>query len=147
MPSTAGICINRNRLEVPLETSTFVFMDARESHSSAGSSSPIETRLAQRKFQRIPVELHCLFSPDGGEERSGTAIDLSPEGCAIQSTALVHKGDYLRVLLFPSANRKPIEVDVAPVRWSANGQFGVEFITLTPGDSAQLQGLLTIVGG
>jgi DNA-binding NtrC family response regulator len=34
---------------------------------------------------------------------------------------------------------------VAPVRWSANGQFGVEFITLTPGDSARRRDLLAIM--
>ena len=108
--------------------------------------SPLATPQEQRKFKRIPVELPCLFSADGPEEWSGVAINLSREGCAIRSLTSVQKGDYLRVLLFPSANQTPIEVGVAPVRWSANGQFGVEFITLTPHDASRLQDLLTIIG-
>jgi len=146
MRGLAGIHIERNRFEVRPENSIFVFMDSRQSHPPTVSSSPIETRQEQRKFRRIPVELPCLFSADGPEEWSGTAINLSREGCAIRSTASVHKGDYLRVLIFPSANQRPIEVGVAPVRWSANEQFGVEFITLTPDSATRLQDLLAIIG-
>jgi hypothetical protein len=120
-------------------------------HSEKSSNPPNllsslrETRKEARKFRRIPVELLCYFSSDG-PEWSGTAINLSREGCAIRSTTPVQKGDYLHVLIFPCANQIPIEVDVAPVRWSANGKFGVEFITLAPGDATRLQDLLTIIG-
>jgi hypothetical protein len=110
------------------------------------SSPPSESRQEQRKFRRISVELHCLISADGPDEWSGTAVNLSREGCAICSAIPVQKGDYLHVLIFPCANRSPIEVGVAPVRWSANQQFGVEFITLVPGDAARLQDLLTLIG-
>jgi len=108
-------------------------------------SSPRETRKEERKFRRVPVELHCFFSADG-PEGSGTVVNLSREGCAIRSTTPVLKGDYLHVLIFPRANRIPIEVGIAPVRWSANEQFGVEFITLAPGDATRLQDLITIIG-
>ena len=68
------------------------------------------------------------------------------EGCAIRSTTPVQKGQYLRVLLFLSANQPPIEVGVVPVRWSANEHFGVEFITLTSRDATRLQDFLTVLG-
>lgn len=109
------------------------------------SSSPSETRKEARKFRRFPVELYSLFSADG-PEWSGTAINLSREGCAIRSTTPVQKGDYLHVLIFPHANQTPIEVGVARVRWSLNEQFGVGFITLAPRDATRLQDLLTIIG-
>jgi hypothetical protein len=123
-----------------------VFMHSEKSSNPPNLlSSPRETRKEARKFRRIPVELFCYFSSDG-PEWSGTAVNLSREGCAIRSTTPVQKGDYLHVLIFPCANQIPIEVGVAPVRWSANGQFGVEFITLAPGDATRLQELLTIIG-
>ena len=109
------------------------------------SSSPSETRKEERKSRRFPVELTSLFSADE-PEWSGTAIDLSREGCAIRSTTPVQKGDYLHVLIFPGANQTPIEVGVARVQWAANEQFGVEFITLTPRDATRLQDLLSIIG-
>jgi hypothetical protein len=110
------------------------------------SSSPSETHKEDRKFRRFPVELPCYFSTDGPNEWSGTVVNLSREGCAIRSTTPVQKGDYLRLLIFPSANQTPIEVGIAPVRWSANEQFGVEFITLAPLDATRLRDLLTIIG-
>ena len=110
------------------------------------SSFPRETHKEERKFRRVPVELFCLFSADGPNEWSGTVVNLSREGCAIRSTTPVQKGDYLHLLIFPCANHIPIEVGIAPVRWSANEQFGVEFITLAPGDATRLQDLLTIIG-
>lgn len=108
-------------------------------------SSPRETRKEARKFRRFPVELYSLFSAEG-PEWSGTAINLSREGCTIRSTTPVQKGDYHHLLIFPYANQTPIEVGVARVRWSANEQFGVEFITLALRDATRLQDLLTIIG-
>jgi hypothetical protein len=109
------------------------------------SSSPSETRKEERKFRRVPVEFSCLFSADG-PEWSGTAVNLSSEGCAIRSTTPVQKGDYLHLLIFPSPNQTPLEVGVVRVRWAANEQFGVEFMTLAPRDATRLQDLLTIIG-
>jgi hypothetical protein len=107
---------------------------------------PSETRQEQRKFRRIPVEFPCSFSAKGPEEWSGTAINLSREGCAIRSPTPVRTGDSLCVLIFPSANQMPMEVAGAPVRWSANEQFGVEFLTLTPHETTRLQDFLTLIG-
>ncbi len=139
--------ITRNSFEVPSRTSTFVFMDSeRSSNPPPLSSSPSETRQEHRKFRRIPVAFPCLFSANGPDEWSGTVVNLSREGCAIRSTTPVQKGDHLGVLIFPSANQTPMEVGIAPVRWSANDQFGVEFLSLTPRDATRLQDFLTRIG-
>jgi len=37
-------------------------------------------------------------------------------------------------------------VEVAQVRWIGREQFGVEFLTLTPGEAIRLEDLLTIIG-
>jgi hypothetical protein len=139
--------ITRNRFDLWTGTSTFVFMDIENSPPPPPLSLSLsEAHQEARKFRRIPVDLHCLFSADGPHEWSGTAVNLSREGCAIRSATAVQKGRHLLVLLFLSANQSPIEVGVAPVRWSAHEQFGVEFITLTSRDTTRLQDLLTIIG-
>src|SRR4029077_18948137 len=137
----------RNRVDVWTGTSTFVFMDTKNSLPLPTlSSPPSEAYKEARKSRRIPVDLLCLVSADGPHEWSGTAVNLSREGCAIRSTTPVQNGQYLHVLLFLSANQSPIEVGMASVRWSANAQFGVEFTTLTARDMTRLQDLLTIIG-
>ncbi|TMQ31669.1 MAG: PilZ domain-containing protein [Nitrospirae bacterium] len=138
--------ITRNRFEVPSRTSTLLFMHSEKSSSPSNvSSSPSETRKEERKFRRFPVEIPCFFSADG-PEWNGMAVNLSREGCTIRSTTPVQRDAYLGLLIFPSANQAPIEVGVARVRWSANEQFGVEFLTLAPRDASRLQDLLTIIG-
>ena len=108
------------------------------------SLSSSETPEVNRKWRRFAVELYSSVSSTG-PEWSGTAINLSRLGCAIYSSTPVHKGELLRILIFPGANQTPIEVEVAQVRWSANEQFGVEFLTLTPAEAIRLQDLLAIL--
>lgn len=108
------------------------------------SSSPPSEPNKDRKWRRFPVELSSSVSSTG-PEWSGTAINLSHQGCAIHSSTPVHNGDYLHVLIFPGANQTPIEVEVAQVRWAASEQFGVEFLILAPCEAIRLQNLLTII--
>src|SRR5580765_2126823 len=136
----------RNGFAASSRTSTFVLMHPEApSNPSTLSSSPSETRKEERKCRRVPVAFTSLFSADG-PEWSGTAINLSREGCAIRSTTPVQKGDYLGVLIFPGPNQTPTEVGVARVRWAATAQCGVEFMTLAPRDATRLQDLLTLIG-
>ena len=138
--------ITRNSFEVRSRTRTLVFMHSKTpSNAPDLSSSPGETRKEERKFRRVPVACTSLFSADG-PEWSGTAINLSRGGCAIHSPTQVQKGEYLHVLIFPGPNQTPIEVGVARVRWAANEQCGVEFMTLAPRDASRLQDLLTLIG-
>ncbi len=139
--------IMRNRFEVLQGTSRMVFMIPDYSPSDqACCTSPRGDRKESRKFRRISVELPCWFSGDGPHEWTGTAVNLSSGGCAIRSTTPVQQGQFLRVLLFLSANQTPIEVREAPVRWAANEHFGLEFMTLTSRDASRLQHLLTSSG-
>lgn len=120
-------------------------MHTENPNPSLRSSPPSEPH-QDRKWQRFPVELSSSIS-SAGPEWHGTAVNLSREGCAIQSTTPVQRGDHLSVLLFPGANQTPIEVKVAQVRWAANGLFGVEFLTLAAREAARLHDLLTLFEG
>ena len=100
----------------------------------------------QQPVRLIRTQSTILLASAEGPEWSGTAVNLSREGCAIRSARPVHQGDDLGVLIFPCANQTPIEVGVARVRWATQGQFGVEFMMLAPRDATRLQDLLTIMG-
>ena len=73
-----------------------------------------------------------MYSVDNCLIRAGRRAICQEEG--VPFAAPLEKGQYLRVLLFPSARHAPIEVGVAPVRWVIGEQFGVELITLSPRD-------------
>ena len=138
--------ITRNSFEVRSRTRTLVFMHSKTpSNPPTLSSSPREIRKEARKCRRVPVAFTSLFSADG-PEWSGTAINLSREGCALWSPTPVQKREYLHVLIFPGPNQTPIEVGVARVRWAATEQCGVEFLTLAPREATRLQDLLTLIG-
>lgn len=111
----------------------------------ASPGAPNISKMVERRFQRYTVEIPCLYSVDGGPDWNGTAVNLSRGGCAIHGTTPVQKGMYLRLRLFPAADHPPIEVGLAPVRWTTNEHFGVEFITLTPRDILRLKGYLAFL--
>ena len=73
-------------------------------------------------------------------------LELSNGSCTLEKGWTSQKGDRLHVLIFPGANQTPIEVEVAQVRWVGSEQFGVEFLTLTPGETIRLEDTLTIIG-
>jgi hypothetical protein len=103
------------------------------------------SKCVPRRFPRFSLEAPCLYSKDDGPDINGTVVNLSRGGCAVQGRVPVCKGDYLRIRIFPAPNLSPIEVGLAPVRWSTNDQFGVEFITLTPQDARRLQSYLALI--
>src|SRR5256885_9307020 len=87
--------ITRNGFEVRSRTGTVVFMHSETpSNAPPLSSSPSETRKEKRKCRRVPVDFSCLCSAEG-PEWSGTAVNLSREGCAIRIARPVHQGDDL----------------------------------------------------
>lgn len=99
------------------------------------------TGFVKRKSPRVAVELPCSYSINEGREWDGIVINLSPEGCAVRKTALVRRGDQLRISIYPSPNRSPIELDLAAVRWSTSAEFGVEIMNLSPMSAKRLQDL------
>lgn len=120
-------------------------MDGHES-TTPQEASGANSSIVERKFPRFASELVCLYSKDNGPQWNGTAFNLSQGGCAVLGTTPVQKGDYLRVLIFPSVNRSPIEVVLAPVRWATAKEFGVEFIKLSPADTKRLMACLNVIG-
>ena len=84
--------------------------------------------------------LPTVFSgePAGG----GLAVDVSLEGCRIQSAVPMHKGAYVRIRIDLIGDA--LTGDLAVVRWSRKEEFGVELIRMASDQQARLRGFLNL---
>jgi hypothetical protein len=73
----------------------------------------------------------------GERAGGGLVVDVSLEGCRIQSVVPMHKGDYLRIRL--DLIGETLTGDLAVVRWSKK-KFGVELIRMASDQQARLRG-------
>jgi c-di-GMP-binding flagellar brake protein YcgR len=91
-----------------------------------------------RKHTRFAVQLPVRFK---GDELSdgGTILNLSEEGCAITSETVADVAGYLQMMMQLRAEEKPVQVDLAAVRWSSATRFGVEFIKIRPEEEERLK--------
>ena len=103
------------------------------------SGAPSQTGVdEQRKYQRFPVALPALFG-DGVWTQAGTVVDISHEGCRIRSTDGVPGAQYFQVEIQLEGPAERLTVDLAVMRWSRQGEFGLEFIRMAPESQARLR--------
>ena len=96
--------------------------------------------MEKRKCPRISVMLPAVFL--GERAGGGMVVDVSLEGCRIQSAVPMHKGDYVRVRI--DLIEETLTGDLAVVRWSRKKEFGVELIRMAPDQQARLRGFLNL---
>ena len=92
----------------------------------------------QRKYPRFPIFLPVSFG-DGVIAQTGTVVDISHEGGRIKCTGAVPEMKYFRVEIQLDDPHDTLAVDLAVMRWSRNGEFGVEFIRMEPDQQARLR--------
>jgi len=80
-----------------------------------------------RRCERLPVSFPVLYSGEDGTGQ-GQAADLSMLGCAVRSDAAVEPKTYLKLQLSMPDGDASLDIELAVVRWSHGGIFGVEFI-------------------
>lgn len=97
----------------------------------------------QRKFQRFSVSFPVSFG-DGIIVQTGTVVDLSREGCRIRCADAPPEVKYLQVQLQMDDPSHALTVDLAVIRWSRNGELGVEFIRMEPDQQARLRHLIRL---
>lgn len=95
--------------------------------------------MEQQQCPRFPVRFRSSFTSANVVGGEGSVIDLSIRGCRVDSRVTVMTGTILELRLHAAEHEPPIAVDQAIVRWSRNHQFGVEFMSLQPGEWARLQ--------
>ncbi len=69
-------------------------------------------------------------------------MDLSVEGCRIESTQPLPVNTYLSLRLIISPKEMPVLVDLAAVRWTRGTVCGIHFLSLQPLQTARLKTLL-----
>ena len=96
----------------------------------------------RRKHERFGVNFPVTFTSDtvNGE---GSALNVSREGCLIESDARVEEGAYLAMSLHTPQALMPLEVELAAIRWVDGRVFGVEFRYMQPDQHESLEKLLS----
>ncbi|MBA5873918.1 MAG: hypothetical protein GDA66_05140 [Nitrospira sp. CR1.2] len=72
----------------------------------------------------------------------GRLLDLSAEGCRVETQQELPVNTYLSMRLIVSPNEMPILVDLAAVRWSRGTVCGIQFLSLLPLQTARLKTFL-----
>ena len=89
-----------------------------------------------RQSPRSAVGMYVSFKGEGIDQK-GKLFNLSLSGCGISSPKAPLVGHFVQLRL--TLGDRPVEVEVAVVRWSLDGKFGVEFISVKPEFQAQLR--------
>jgi len=95
--------------------------------------------MEQRRNPRFHVQFRSSFSSITMIGGQGTLVDLSVRGCRIESATEVQPGTSLEVRIAVVGQEHPIHVQGALVRWSRDGQFGLEFEVISPIEWTHLQ--------
>ena len=97
----------------------------------------------RRKFPRVDVRFKVTLAfTEGQTEGTGTLINLSMGGCFIESTNQVEEGAFLDLTMQTPGGDQTVRIEVARVRWTRFGAFGVEFYMIGKEDQAKLSLLL-----
>ena len=91
-----------------------------------------------RKHTRFAVQLPVSFNGDQLSD-GGTILNVSEEGCAITSEAVVDVARYVQLAMQLREREEPVQVDLAAVRWVSKSMFGVEFIKIRPEEGERLK--------
>ena len=96
-----------------------------------------------RNNGRVPVDYQVWYTTPDQSVEKGTMYDLSSGGCAVCTVGTVQPGTRLALTILAPDQPIPITVESASVRWTALGEFGVEFEGLSEHDRTRLSDLLT----
>ena len=100
--------------------------------------------MENRKHRRVLTEVPLLIF---GELTlmKGRIVNLSTGGCAIVSAQAPEKGQRLSLVLPVPGRETSIDIQLAIVRWSTLGLFGVEFICVNTAHQENLQHYLSMI--
>lgn len=95
----------------------------------------------KRKYPRFCVAFPVSFG-DGGIVHFGMVVDISREGCRIRCGDAVPGDQYFKVEIWLNNSSDRLVIDLAVMRWSRQGEFGIEFIRMAPESQAQLRRII-----
>ncbi len=92
-----------------------------------------------RQFPRFPV--HCPIAYAGGNVAGvGIVSNLSTGGCKVGSSTPVDPGANIELRIYiTGAPEFPMKVEQAVVRWAKEQEFGLKFVSFSPGEEERLR--------
>lgn len=97
----------------------------------------------KRKHPRFSARFHSSFTSVTVVSGEGSVLDLSLRGCCVESETSVHPGSTLTIRVHVLSDEPPVTIDEAVVRWTREGRFGIEFLSLVPEEWTRLQHTVT----
>ncbi len=94
-----------------------------------------------RAATRFPVSCPVMLTAESLQSR-GSLLNLSVWGCAARGPAEVRRGDRCSLSLVIPNGAGHLVIDLARVRWSAGGEFGLEFLNMTTPARSRLRRFL-----
>lgn len=95
-----------------------------------------------RKHRRLLVQCPVSFTDEDGSLTEGVACNLSAGGCAIKCASDVSEGMSLSLLITLPGDEVPVIIESARVRWSAQQEFGVQFVAKQKEEKKRLEKFL-----
>lgn len=96
-----------------------------------------------RQADRLPVIMHAVYAYTDSSGGEGVVEDVSINGCKVRSTKPAKVQAELRLQFYPPGQAVPIEIQQAVVRWSGDGEFGVQFRNVGHAHEERLHQLLS----
>ena len=97
--------------------------------------------MERRQHSRFAVEFAISISQQGTAGK-GYALNLSQEGCLVESDMDVQSGTYLDLKLHLPDQDVPLQVESAAVRWIQGRVFGVQFLYMRSDQDERLRAFL-----
>ncbi|MFI5247900.1 MAG: PilZ domain-containing protein [Nitrospirales bacterium] len=97
----------------------------------------------KRQHPRFPARFHSSFTSVSVVSGEGYVVDLSLRGCCVECDTSVHPGSTLTLRVHMLLDEPSITIGEAVVRWTREGRFGIEFLSLVPEEWARLQHTVT----
>jgi PilZ domain len=104
--------------------------------------SQADANQQDRRGRRIALSCRLFFFGDDDFEGEAKVLDVSTNGCSVQSSIDVKIGMMLKLSLFLPDFKWPLRVDQAMVRWIDGNQFGLEFTSIRLAQRERLRGLI-----
>ncbi len=95
-----------------------------------------------RHRPRFPVLMHAVYTYSDSSGGEGVVEDVSLNGCKVRSTKPAKIKTELRLQFFPPGQAHAIEIHQAVVRWTGDGEFGVQFRRMGHPHQERLQHLI-----
>lgn len=102
------------------------------------------TVCSKDRHARMSMMVHyrVALSPSSITNGEGRLLDLSAEGCRIETKDALPVNTYLSLRLMISPQELPVLVDLAAVRWSRGTNCGVHFLAVQPLQAQRLRTFL-----